>query len=215
MVALNAKIRAMRSRLLTSDRYRILCQAQSIEHFIAQTQNLSSIEEELERMRLFSGYQLSIFGINDLNWKLNNKQNKLAFAYIKGTEIDLYNILQIYRLKKYYPTTEIYPYIVPSFYRLSRDNIKQMAQSAGVPEFLVAVKHTLYNYITFENAEQEISKILAKTYSKAAKRYPSSLASTWGYFFAKQTEAQNLASIAEGLRYKLPPGEIYKHMRIL
>jgi len=215
MVALNTKIRAMRSRLLTPDDYRILCQSQSIEHFIAQTRSRSSLEEDLERMRLFSGYQLSIFGINELNWKLANKQNKQSFAYIKGTEIDLHNILQIYRLKKYYPVEEVYLNIVPSFYRLSRDNIKQMAQSAGVPEFLVAVKHTSYNYISFENPEQETSQVLAKVYSKAAKRYPKSLADTWGYFFAKQTETQNLASIAEGLRYKLPPDEIYKYLRIL
>jgi len=214
MAALNTKIRAMRSRLLTPEHYRILCQSQSVEHFFAQTQNRPSLKEELERMRLFSGYQLSIYGIYELIWQLTTKQNKQAFAYIKGTEIDLNNIMQIYRLKKYYPSVEVYTHIIPSFYRLSRDNIRQMAQSAGVPEFIVAVKHTRYN-ITFDNPQQALDQILAETYAKAAMRYPKSLALVWGYFFAKQLETQNLASIAEALRHKLPLDEIYKYLRIL
>jgi len=215
MVALNTKIQAMRSHLLKAEHYRILCQSQSIEHFFAQTQNHSSLDEELKRMRLFSGYQLSIYGTNDLNWKITNKHNKQAFAHIKGTEIDLENISRIYRLKKYYPNTEVYPHVTPKFYRLSPNNIKQMALSAGVPEFMVVVKHTAYNHINFENLELEISQTLSKTYCKVAKRYPHSLANAWRYFFAKQIETQNLASIAEGLKYNLPPDEIYKYLRIL
>ena len=231
---INAKIKAMRGKLLDADQYRILCQSQSAEHFRAQLRGYPayvhgniSMEAELERMRLFLGgrwgWLLSLEREAQHDpmkvWgrikHLPGGQNRQALTYIKGTEIDLYNILCIYRLKRYYPEVEVYSHMVPVCYRLSREAIKQMAESPGVAEFIVAVKHTCYGDVLggFENPERAISQAMRQTFSKITKRYPRSVAGVMGYFYDKKIEIRNLTTVLEGVQYHLPPDEIYDALK--
>jgi len=221
--AVNAKIKAMSARLLTLPEYRILCQSQSIEHFMAQVKSRDSIEEELRRVRLFltnikDRRLLSLEEDFIFAWSyiksLPSGQNRQALIQIKGTEIDLNNILRIYRLKLYYPDAEIYSKLIPIFYRLSKDEIKQMAESPGIGEFIVTVRHTRYGYIAFDHVEAKIDHAMMRVFSRMTKRYPQSVAGVIGYFFAKKIEIHNLTAVMEGVKYHIPPEEILNHLRL-
>ena len=222
--ALNSKVKAMRAGLLTKPQYQVLCRSQSKEHFLAQlprgyAYGRDSLAEELERLRLFladvNGRRiLTTMAEQDYTrtWAciktLPKSQNRQALTYIKGSEIDLQNILRIYRLKRHYPDAEVYPHLIPVCYRLNRELIKHMAESPGVAEFTVALKNTHYDRFNFEKPEQAIFLHMRRVYSKAAKRYPHSLAETTSYFFEKNNEIYNIIAISEGLSYRLPPDEI-------
>ena len=228
MDCVTAKIKAMKAKLLTKSDYQALCQCQSVEHFLSQSQKRPSMWEEFRRLQLF---------ICDAEWKkilspdgdymsgdyikswsfvkrLPSSQNREALSYIKGTEIDLQNILGVYRLKSYYKKAQVYPHIIPICYRLDKNAIKQMAESSGTSEFIVAVRHTCYSNLSFDDLEASTFLNLTKTFSKLEKRYPDSIAGVIGYFFAKKAETKNLTAVMEGLKNQLPPEEILSELRL-
>ena len=225
--AVTAKIKALRSRLLTEADYYALCNSQSVSHFLNQAP-LSRLEDELAKMRLFIGdiqnRRLLLLEQNERdqnyikNWSfiksMPNSQNRKALMYIKGSEIDLHNIMRIYRLKRYYPKAEIYPNLIPICLRLSKEEIKQMSDSPGVGEFIVAVRHTPYKHLSFENPEHAVFKDMKRIYNRLVKRCPQSAVGILSYFFDKRTEEYNLQAIEEGLRNHLPPGEILGYLRL-
>ena len=240
---INAKIRAKKARLITGSGYRILCQSQSTEHFFAQLKTYPSytnaripmsMTEEMDRMRLFftgvgaafdagltvgSLMRLISFEKDHLQaWSyiktLPNGSNRQVLTYIKGTEIDLHNILCIYRLKRYYPEAEVYPHLIPVFYRLNKEALKQMAESPGIAEFIVHLRHNCYGHIfgSFENPKSAVSQTMKLTFARMVKRYPGSIAGMLGYFFDKRIEIENLTAIMEGVRYRLPSDEIFSRL---
>jgi len=242
---INAKIRAMRARLITTEQYQILCRSQSTEHFLAQlrtypayTHGRISMSEETERIRLFltgSGVASCValggrMGSAASRWSrfialekdymqawswtktLPNGSNRQALTYIKGTEIDLHNLFWIYRLKQYYPEAEVYPHLVPVCYRLNKETLRQMAESPGVAEFIVHLRHTYYSHVfdSFENPEYAITLAMKSVFSKMARRYPRSIAGVIGYVFDKRVEVRNLTAAMEGIQYRLGPEEVFK-----
>ena len=67
-------------------------------------------------------------------WKAKNsleREDKDAFASWLGTDIDMMNIMWIYRGKKFwdFSNERIYTYILPIRYRLSSEDISRMVQS--------------------------------------------------------------------------------------
>ena len=242
--AVNAKVKAMRANLLTKPQYQLLCQSKSGSHYFEQLKGYQaysegrfsesmlsdSLNEEYKRLRLFMGNGegrriLYLAEQQDFMkaWSFvrtlpASSANRQALTYIKGSEIDLNNLLRIYRLKRYFQNAEIYPQLIPVCYKLSKENIKQMAESPGVGEFIVALKHSPYAGLSFENAEisleREISFKVRHIYSKMEKRYPRSLAGVLGYFFSKRIEINNLNTISEGIKYQLPAEEIFGELML-
>jgi len=234
---INAKVRAMRARLITTEQYRVLCQSQSIEHFRAQIRAYpayahgsvsAALTEELDRMRLFLGARWQPFLFFESqhqkdyiqDWlhikTLPDGQNRQALIYIKGAEIDLNNILWMYRLKKYYPEETAYPHLVPICHRLNKETVKQMAESPGIAEFIVTVLHTRYGHVfgSFDDPERAISQAMKQIFIRMTKRYPRSIAGVMGYFFDKKTEIRNLTAVMEGIRYQLSPDEVFERLII-
>lgn len=223
MDALNAKIKAMRARLPTASDYMALCQPGAA---VSIDRSRLSFENELARLRRFladtEGRKLIQEREPMEAWayarSLQRGQNRSALTYITGTEIDLQNILTIYRLKRYYASlpagADIYPHLTPICYRLRPDELKQMAESPGIFEFIIIAKHTPYGLISFEDPEADIFREMSRVYSKMAKRYPRSMAAVLGYIFARRAEIRNLTAIIEGHKYNLPPEEIFKLIRI-
>jgi len=222
-IAVNAKIKAMRAKLLTRPQYMDLCQPQPTFKGYVPT-----MAEELERIRLFLGSvqvrRILSLAMEDYEkaWAfiktLPNGQTRQALTYIKGIEIDLHNILWIYRLKHYYTASpaDIYPHLIPICYRINKESIKQMAESPGSAEVIVTALHSPYGHIfvSSNNIEQAISRDIRSAYSRLTKRYPCSIAGILSYFFDKKTEERNLAKIDEGHRYNLAPQEIFSHLWI-
>ena len=151
-------------------------------------------------------------------------QNRQALTYTLGSQIDLKNILTAYRLKCYYPQADVYHHLTPISYRLSKQSLKQMAESPGLPEFFVALRNCTYKNLLSKDEnfavtghmpvtshslaadyppEAEFTQEAATIHAKAAKRYPRSMAGVGSYFFAKQREVSLLKSISEAHKYGL------------
>ena len=225
MDAINAKIKAMRAGLFSVSDYQVLCRSRSVGQFLGLVKKRLSMEDELRRIRLFvvnTGMRrlLDIIANRDYvkSWSyIKTKvrgQDKIVLTQIKGTEIDLQNIVRIYRLKRYYPQSEIYSQLIPICYRLDKDTIKQMAESPSEKELVVAVKHTCYGHLDFGDIDVSISDEMRRVISGMTMRYPRSVAGIAAYFFARQTEIHNMTAIEEGLKYQLPPEEIFRNLML-
>ena len=226
--AVNAKIQVMKCSLLTKQQYEVLCQSQSVRHFLSQIRERATLEEELARVRLFLRNTLdrrilSLQGEKDYirAWPYikslpndTNNRNRQVISCIKGTEIDLHNIMRIYRLKRYYCNAEVYSHLIPICYKLNREIIKQMAESHGTASLTEVVRHTPYGSISFKNPQQAISIEMGRVFSKLTKRYPRSMAMVMDYFFAKSLEERNIIAVREGVKYHLSQRDILDYLRL-
>ena len=211
----NAKIRAMRAKLLTRKQYEALC---------SQSQPLPEIESTAEAVARLRKYIVDakarrLISLDDdyiKAWtfirRLPDGQNRKALMMIKGSEIDLQNIKQLWRLKQYYPAAEPYPQLIPVFYRLDKSIVAQMAESRGVAEFIVALRHSYYKQLSTDDIERAVIQEMLHLFSRVAKQYPRSMAPVMSYIFAKKIEARNLLMLKESIRYSLPPDEIMQHL---
>jgi len=135
-------------------------------------------------------------------WKRLNrldKFNRIALRCIMGAEIDLYNILWMYRLKRYHRVTGdgTFGYLVPIRYKLSRETTRQMADTATPEALLNIVANGPYS-TDFKHLgkgpeilsggltpEQMLEIAIARRYQSAARRYPNSLAPALAYLYRR------------------------------
>ncbi|MDF2609144.1 MAG: H+transporting two-sector ATPase subunit [Lachnospiraceae bacterium] len=155
-------------------------------------------------------------------WKLKDKllsgDNLKALTHSLGSEIDLLNILWLYRSKKFY---DIHPqnafsYIIPISYKLKKEQLSKLLDAVTIDEFVNNLKHTHYSNIipslldgTMEIAYQ---KILTKINQLNASKYPNSMAPVNFYLYKKQLEIKRLTTALECIRYKLEPQDILKYV---
>ena len=147
------------------------------------------------------------------SWKLKDSllrgKNRTAFNQRMGTEIDLLNIMWIYRSKKMYDmnSAQIFTYLIPVNYKLSISQLSRLVQAATTEEFLNALQTTRYKFfIPFlkdGSMEREYSRIIDKIYLVNIARYPASMTQVNYYLFCKGMEIQRLTSALECIRYGL------------
>ncbi len=148
-------------------------------------------------------------------WKLKNKvlsgDSLKSFTDRLGTEIDLLNILWIFRCKVTYdmPPTDILSYIIPISYKLPKDQLIKLANSATLDEFYVIVRNSHYKSFTTslqdKTMESAYKSILNRIYRRNRQRYPNSTATINHYLFQKDKEIAGLTTAIECIRYKLDP----------
>lgn len=147
------------------------------------------------------------------SWKLKDSvlkgNNLAAFTQRMGTEIDLLNIMWIYRAKKMYDINpaQIFTYFIPVNYKLSISQLSRLVQSAALDEFFNILQTTRYKFfIPFlkdGSMEHEYSRIINKIYLTNIAKYPASMTLVHYYLFRKAMEIQQLTSALECIRYGL------------
>lgn len=160
-------------------------------------------------------------------WKLKDKvlkSGELAqITKIYGTQIDLLNILWIYRSKRFYKidSTQMYTDLIPIHYRLNIPFIKRLIESETLTQFKELLGKSFYGrtLLTLEQSEasddglflmyQSIMKKLRRT---AARKYPYSLAIIDEYLFLREEEIRRLTTAMECIRYGLDATQILKHV---
>jgi V/A-type H+-transporting ATPase subunit C len=139
-----------------------------------------------------------------------------AMAEIKGIEVDLRNIMWVWRLKSYYklPDIMIYAHLIPLSKRLRREALMAMVQAKSVPELASLVAQSPYAEVFNgkESLEMSFGREMARVHKRALAMRPHSLAAASLYLFAKEAELSNIVSVVEGVRYKLAPEEIMKFL---
>lgn len=154
-------------------------------------------------------------------WKSVKKfVSKSGLAPMKeylGTNIDLLNILWIYRSKKYYntPNEIIYTYLIPVKYKLQESVVTKMVEAENIDAVVNALGSSGYRAL-FENlredsfVEENYKKILYKTARKVYRSSPASMAAIYAYFYMRDIEVGNITTIIEGIRYNFDSDAIGK-----
>ncbi len=154
-------------------------------------------------------------------WKLKDDlkgDNLKALTQILGSEIDLLNILWLYRSKKYYdiPSSDSYAFIIPINYKLKKEQLTKLMETSSVDEFINMLKTTRYQEIVPELREDLMEysyrKIILKIYKDIAAEYPASMAPVNNFLFLKQVEVNRLTTALECVRYKLDPQDTLRYV---
>ena len=146
--------------------------------------------------------------------KFKIKEQREALKDYIGTQIDCMNIMRIYRCKRYFKTPPelIYTYLIPVYYRLSKEKIIETVRAEG--ELLG--RDDLY-FELFEGdenflIEDNIKKFLTKRAKRAFALYPRTITEVFAFYDLFSIEVRNIKTIIEGIRYKTPPELIRKHI---
>lgn len=135
-----------------------------------------------------------------------------------GTEIDMLNIMVIYRCKKMFklPSELTYKYVIPYWYRLSKEQLIQLSQSHNVDEFKKIISDTKYKNVfkTDEEHRWEINcaNYLYRIYKNHFRTDNFSFGMTLAYLHLKEMDIRNIITLIEGVRYGLTKEEIKSYL---
>lgn len=123
------------------------------------------------------------------------------------TQIDLINIINAYRMKKFYGLTsaEIEKKLLPFYRKLGKNARAVLFENENSEEFLRAFSKTYYGRdIDFEhpeNFETEIRKVQSRMAGKCLAFSQYAATSIYALAFLDDIEVKNIISVIEGIRY--------------
>lgn len=164
---------------------------------------------------------LDLFFFNYI-WNNQNKfvpkGEKKYFINAFGSQVDLLNILWIYRCKKYYTVTDsqIYSFLIPVYYNLERSTIKALVEAKSDDAFFELINNCYYgrtyNFDRVQPMESQFGGILNAIYMKDFKDAPYSLATINAYFHLKNLEVAKVVTAMECIRYGYPSATIMQYI---
>ena len=135
---------------------------------------------------------------------------------IFGTQIDLYNLFSLYRLKKYFKLDSalLYSKVIPVHYRLKKEALNEMIEAKTFQGFFSVAAGTFYADAIAQTEDTETKEIeysiMEETYRKYRKRNEFSILSLLEFMFKKESEIKNVTTLIEGVRYSRKPEEILR-----
>ena len=196
---------------------------------IETVQNFYEFFEAIKRMKynkILKKYQeqenINVFEVeNDID-KLyfetlyDTVKNEVNSKKIIGSEIDLLNILWIFRMKKYYHLEDekINQILIKRYYKLNPNIIKKVIQTNSFEEIKETMKKTVYiNVFTSENdLEENIDKYLYEINKKIFRNDITSIAYVLAYVNMIDYENNDIINTIEGIRYNMDKTEILKRL---
>lgn len=138
-----------------------------------------------------------------------------AISMLYGTQQDLYNIMRIFRIKKYYPeVTDISKYILAKNYHLRKRTLNLLLNARDEEELNEIILKTPYASIAKPEMhiyfEQEYYRYIRKIAGRILRNKYSGITAALAYIELKEIEIKNVTNIIEGVRYKVSPDEIMK-----
>lgn len=199
-----------------------LVSSYTMEEFITQLKGthyysvLSALQGE--NAVLPSDYELQMdIHYFEKAWKLKDKlvggSNLKAVTAVLGTRIDLMNIMWIFRLKTMYlaASSDIPSRMIPINYRLSRDRLLQLINSATPDEFMSVLANTPYRDFVAPLADGRMEVYYDMRIMYICKdninKYPASMSRVNYYLYNREAEISRLTTALECIRYKLDPAD--------
>ena len=170
-------------------------------------------KNDIKQMNMFEiENKLDIMYFSTLK-KLAKEHNNKCLLDLIGTQIDLQNIVWIYRIKKYYKFSkeQIYNTIIKSYYKISKKEIEKLIDSNDYQEFEKILKKTIYKDLTKGNEktlEQMSSKFLYKKNKKNFRNNMFNMNFIYNYIDIIDAENNDITNIIEGIRYNLARNDI-------
>ena len=140
------------------------------------------------------------------------------FKKLTGTQIDMLNLIWIYRGKKYFEFSPeiIFTYLLPVRYRISEDALKQLVTAEDIEKFVELVGMLTPYAPLFENEVRFPEENYRCFYNRLSKNifvnHSQSMAAIYAYLSLKEAEINNITAVIEGIRYGLNTDYIRKHI---
>ena len=135
---------------------------------------------------------------------------------IIGSEIDLLNVLWIFRIKKYYnfDIEKLKNIIIKRYYKLNSNIINKLIYSETFEEIKEIMQKTVYKEIfTNENElEENIDRYLYKINKKIFRNDFKSIAYVFAYINIIDYENNDIINTIEAIRYNMDKQEILKRL---
>ena len=149
--------------------------------------------------------------------KISIDKKNLVLKDNIGTQIDLENIVWIYRTKKYYHFSEeeIRKTIVDYFYKISKEDIIKLINSSDYNEFEKVLSNTVYKKLVTGNEkklEQMVSIYLYEKDKKIFRRNMFDVNFIYAYIDIVDAENNDITNIIEGIRFNLKREEILQKL---
>ena len=168
-----------------------------------------------------------IFANSNSDFERENKLDKYYFENflktIKGknkkledllkTQIDLLNILWAYRCAKYYGVIN-QDILINCFYKIDLNIIKKIENSNNLDDLKQSLEGTIYKDIIQNDIEIDIKRFLYKKSKKTFRNEMLDLSMIISYLKILETEKENIVTIIEGIRYKMPSENIQRKIII-
>lgn len=164
--------------------------------------------------RFYSYYFSEIFSIIDSNF---SGETKDAISGSFGVDVDMMNITEIIRLKKYYDvkSSMIRPLQLPHYYLIKKAEIARMIDAPDSSAAMQALMQTAYGKYFGKSGNKDYiegsAKQIGYDYNKKLLAFTlDAPVAVVAYLQLKELEIKNVVSIIEGVRYGLSPAEISK-----
>ena len=153
------------------------------------------------------------YDLQDIWRKLGGlpQHDRRQLKNIIGTEIDLQNILYLYRLRQFYGIVgdAVFTHLTPICHKLSPAETKTLAEAKSIEDFSRLLENGVYSGVFGGNfCEQAVSRAMRKQYKKAMGNLPK----ICEYFYARRLEIQNIRAFHQGTQDGLSPAEILKNL---
>ncbi len=165
--------------------------------------------------------QLDIYYFKRM-WKIKGKlvhgDTLKAVTERLGTEIDLLNIMWIYRSKAVFDInpTDLLSYIIPVNHKLSKEQLVKLIKSTSLDEYYAILKTTYYKgtipSLMDGTIEVTYNQSMNKLYKDYKAKYPASMTAVNYYLFQKESEIARLTTALECIRYGLDLKEKLKYI---
>lgn len=165
--------------------------------------------------------EINLFQVeNKLDKFYFEKMMKMAQKYnanledMIGKQIDLNNIIWIYRVKKNYhfSSEEVEKILIHIHYRLKKSELEKLVEAKDEKEIKEILQKTFYgkqmNFNDLDDLEENADKYLYYVYKKYFKGNIFDIASIYAYLGVLEKENNDIMNIVEGIRYHLNKEEI-------
>lgn len=164
--------------------------------------NVFDVENEIDKLYFETLY-------DTVKKEVNSKK-------IIGSEIDLLNVLWIFRIKKYYnfESEKINQILIKRYYKLTPNIIEKIIQTNSFEEIREIMKKTTYKsaFTDENNLEANIDKYLYGVNKKIFRNDMKSIAYILAYVNMIEYENNDIINTIEGIRYNMDKTEILKRL---
>ncbi|MCL2215692.1 MAG: V-type ATPase subunit [Defluviitaleaceae bacterium] len=140
-----------------------------------------------------------------------DKPSRSSLRRVLGTEMDLRNILWIYRLKQFHKIegSAAVGHLLPAGYRLTR--VTELVECKDAPALVEALAKSPYGEIfsnpaDFRLGEQALAKAVRAQFR--AESFRQNAACICKFLYEKHLEIRNIRTITEGIKFGFPPEQI-------
>ena len=196
---------------------------------IETVENFYEFFEAIKRMKynkILKKYQKQ----EDINvFEVENEMDKLYFetlydtikkeANLKkiiGSEIDLLNVLWIFRIKKYYnfEVQKLEKILIKRYYKLNPKILNKLIDINSFEELKEVMQETVYKsvFTDEEDLEENMDRYLYNINKKIFRNDTMSMAYIWGYINMVEYENNDIINTIEGIRYNMEKKEILRRL---